>query len=143
MRRLGVITPILILLMALGSNVASATSNDRYAAPIDGHGIHGRVVVSLASDGSTGHLRWSLKGLKSGGLLVISLKGGTCKAPDGLVVRHRQPLTRSWSAGTRVLPAGSAGYFTDDWQNRNGVVAIVWSGGRRTCTPFHAVQQAS
>jgi hypothetical protein len=133
---MGILASVLVLLMALSPMVVSAGSNTRYAAPINGDSLSGRVVVSIAASGDSGSLKWSLEGLKPGRQLVIEVNGGTCKDPGALVVRHSRTPVGSTSADTVALPTGSAGFFTKAL-DKGGVVATVTSGKRSDCTAFH------
>ena len=133
---MGILASVVMLLMVVSPTVTSAASTDRFAAPIKGDGLSGRVVVKLTASGNNGVLKWSLAGLRSSRRLVIEVNSGTCKDLGALVVRHSRPVTASTSADTVALPAGSAGDFRKAW-NDGGVVATVTSGNRSDCTRFH------
>ena len=131
MYRLGLAIPMLGALLLAAPVAAATTTNTRYAAPINGDGITGRVVIRIDADKETGILKWDLAGLPSGKPLVIDVDGGKLASPQGGVVWHRTaPLNGTSSSGSVALPAGSAGYFLNDFANRGGVNVDITAGHR-------------
>ncbi len=140
MFRFGLAIPMLAVLLLAAPVAAADATGTRYAAPIDGHGITGRVVVRVDANGKTGILKWKLDGLPPGRQVVIDVNGGTCSAVGGNVVWHKTPLLSGTSdSGKVALPDGSAGYFLNDYANRGGVTATVTGGHRSTCEAFRAM----
>jgi hypothetical protein len=138
MRRVGILASVVMLVLTVSPTAVSASSPDRFAAPIEGDGITGRVVVKIAASGESGILKWSLEGLKPSRQLVIDVKRGTCTNRGALVVRHtRYPGSKS--EANVALPSGSASDFMKAW-NHQGVVAIVKSGNRSDCTAFSEME---
>jgi hypothetical protein len=138
MYRLGLVVPVLGALLLAAPVAAATTTNTRYAAPIDSHGITGRVVIGIDADKDAGILKWDLAGLPSGKALVIDVDGGKLASPRGDVVWHRtEPLSGTSSSGEVALPAGSAGYFLNDLMNRDGVNVDITAGHREAGAMFH------
>jgi hypothetical protein len=130
MRRLA-IPAALALLLILATSVAA--SDPTYRATIAGPGPTGTVTVTIS--GSTGTLHWDLAHVARNSQATVSIRGGTCAAPLGLVVQARWQgrFINGTSSQTRTLDPSWVTFFNRSWTSRGGDVAIVTNAGHTEC----------
>jgi len=137
MRRLPILGAIVVAMtLALAFATPVAASASTYSAKMTGPGPTGTVTVTI--NGSSGTLHWDLAHVAKDSTLTVTVRGGTCAAPGGLVMtsRYVAHFAGGTSVQSRTMTSTWVGYFNRNWSSRGGDVAIVANAGHSECKAF-------
>jgi len=133
MRRLA-IPAVLLMLLTFATPVTA--SDPTYRATLAGPGPTGTVTIAIS--GTTGTLQWNLAHLARDSMVTVTVRGGTCAVPRGLIVQSRWQarFINGTSRQTRTLDPAWVTFFNRSWSSRGGDVVTVTNAGHTECVAF-------